>query len=64
MRNSGRLDVLWFYNYFKDQGGKGTFGDFQMAFNFMSLSEVVDFLDGKFEIIKLEYSDGRLIKIL
>lgn len=28
MRNSGHIDIHWFYRYFTDQGGKAAPGDF------------------------------------
>lgn len=65
MRQKGNYPVQWFYNYFIEQGGgKIDLNTFAHLFNFMNLQEVLNFLDGKFELTKLEDKDGKLIKIV
>ena len=65
MRQTGKYDVKWFYKYFIEKGGNRLDAHaFAHLFNFVNLQEVLNFLDGEFELTKLEDKEGRLIKII
>ena len=53
MRNSGNYDAAWFYKYFLDNGGKDT-----------GIDGVIDSLDKKFGVVKLEDKNNKFIKIV
>ena len=65
MRNKGKYNINWFYKYFIENGGEridiNTFGQ---LFNMINLNDVLRFLDVKFNLTKLEDSEGNLIKIV
>jgi hypothetical protein len=65
MRNSGKYEINWFYNYFLEQGGKRIdMNSFRHLFNFGDLNSTLEYLDSKFEVTKLETLEDKLIKIL
>ena len=65
MRNTGKYDINWFYKYFVKNGGKRIDVNlFSQLFNMIDSSEVLRFLDVKFNLTKLEDSEGNLIKIV
>jgi hypothetical protein len=54
MRNLGKYDIDWFYKYFLESGGKRIDTQtFQQMFQFVKLDDVLDYLDGKFNLISL-----------
>lgn len=65
MRNSGNYDAVWFYRYFLDNGGKDTGIDYFISvFNMYGIDGVIDSLDKKFGVVKLEDKSGKFIKIV
>ncbi len=65
MREKGNYDINWFYKYYLEQGGKPiTLSDFYYVFTKCNLDEIIVMMDYKFAINKLEYTDGRLIKVI
>lgn len=65
MRNAGEYNLNWFYNYFIENSGKSVNMDiFGHVFNMQNLSEILNFLDQKFKLNKLESKDGTFVKIL
>lgn len=65
MRNTGKYNINWFYKYFVENGGQRIDIDtFRPLFNIINLNDVLRFLDVKFNLIKLEDSEGNLIKIV
>jgi hypothetical protein len=65
MRNTGKYNINWFYKYFVENGGKRIdINLFSQLFNMIDSSEVLRFLDVKFNLTKLEDSEGNLIKIV
>lgn len=70
MRRTGQYDFGWFYQYFLENkdNNKPTipFDIFQQAFNMyfqMNAQGVVEFLDKKLDVTKLESKEGTLIQI-
>ena len=65
MRNSGNYDAAWFYKYFLDTGGKDTGIEYFISvFNMYGIDGVIDSLDKKFGVVKLEDNGGKFIKIV
>lgn len=70
MRRSGQYDLAWFYQYFLDNKDKSRvtppFEVFHQAFNMyfqFSGREILEFLDKKLEVTKIEDQAGNLIYI-
>lgn len=65
MRNNGNYDAAWFYRYFLDNGGKETGIEYFISvFNMYGIDGVIDSLDKKFGVVKLEDKSGKFIKII
>jgi hypothetical protein len=70
MRKSGQYDLAWFYRYFLENKNNEketpSFEVFQQAFNMyfqMSGRDVLEYLDKKMEVIKIEDQAGNLLYI-
>lgn len=65
MRVKNQFDMNWFYKYFLSQGGKPINAiEFQMIFSTADINEVLNFLDSKFELVKLVDKNNNIIKIM
>lgn len=65
IRNSQKYPVEWFYSYFIENGGANiSLKDFHSLFSMIDLNSVLTFLDGKFELTRVEDSSGKFIKIV
>jgi len=70
MRRTGQYDLGWFYQYFLEHrdNGRGTppFEIFQQVFNMyfqMNGPFILEFMDKKMEVSKIENEQGQLIYI-
>lgn len=70
MRKSGQYDLAWFYQYYLDNKGSSKdtypFETFQQAFNMyfqFSGKFVLEYLDKKMEITKIEDQQGNILYI-
>ena len=70
MRKSGQYDLAWFYEYYLEHKDKARvtppFEIFQQAFNMffqMNGAFVLDYMDKKMEVSKIEKEQGNLIYI-
>jgi hypothetical protein len=70
MRKSGQYDLAWFYQYYLENKDKDKntppFGVFQQAFNMyfqMHGGFILDHMDKKMEVTKIENEQGNLIYI-
>ena len=70
MRKSGQYDLVWFYDYFLENKEKNRptppFEVFQQAFNMyfqMNGNVILEYLDKKMEVTKIENNQGQLIYI-
>lgn len=70
MRKSGQYDLAWFYQYFLENKDKNRvtppFEVFQQAFNMyfqMNGAFILEHLDKKMEVSKIENEQGQLIYI-
>ncbi len=70
MRKSGQYDLAWFYQYYLDNKDKSKetypFEVFHQVFNMyfqMNGAAVLDFLDKKMDVTKIENQQGNLLYI-
>ena len=70
MRKSGQYDLAWFYQYYLENKNKDNstlpFEIFQQAFNMyfqMHGGFVLDYIDRKMEVSKIEDQQGNLLYI-
>lgn len=64
MRQSGSYDAAFFYTYFLENGGSSVSIDtFIQVLNMHGLDGIIEFLDKKFEVVKVEDKNGKLLKI-
>ena len=65
MRLKNHYDMNWFYDYFLSQGGKHIGKhQFEMIFSMVDINGILDFLDGKFEIVKVVDKNNNILKIM
>ena len=65
IRNSQKYPIEWFYRYFVENGGANIdLQSFHSLFSLVDLNSVLSFLDSKFELTRLEDSNGKFIKIV
>ena len=70
MRRTGQYDLGWFYQYFLENKGKNKptvpFEVFQQAFNMyfqMNGGFILEYMDKKMDVTKIENEQGNLIYI-
>ena len=70
MRKAGQYDLAWFYQYFLENKDKNRvtppFEIFQQAFNMyfqMNGAFILDYMDKKMDVTKIENEQGQLIYI-
>ncbi len=65
MRNNGKYDLQWFYKYFIENGGaRIDVNSFSQSIQFYGLDSVIQSLDSKLGLTKLETKEGVFIKIV
>ena len=64
MRNSNQLDMSLLYTYAREQGLTLPPDQFSVAMQFANPSEIIEYLDHKFELTLLYGKDGNLIKVV
>jgi hypothetical protein len=64
MRNSNQLDVGLLYTYAREQGLDLPPDQFSIAMQFANPSEIIEYLDHKFELTLLYGKDGNFIKVV
>ena len=64
MRNSNQLDMSLLYTYAREQGLNLPPDQFSIAMQFASPSEIIEYLDHKFELTLLYGKDGSFIKVV
>jgi hypothetical protein len=64
MRNSNQLDMSLLYTYAREQGLNLPPDQFSIAMQFASPSEIIEYLDHKFELTLLYGKDGNFIKVV
>ena len=64
MRNSNQLDMSLLYTYAREQGLDMPQHQFSVAMQFANPSEIIEYLDHKFELTLLYGKDGNFIKVI
>ena len=64
MRNSNQLDMNLLYTYAREQGLNLPPDQFSIAMQFASPTEIIEYLDHKFELTLLYKKDGSFIKVV
>jgi hypothetical protein len=64
MRNSNQLDMSLLYTYAREQGLNLPPDQFSVAMQFANPSEIIEYLDHKFELTLLHGKDGNFIKVV
>jgi hypothetical protein len=64
MRNTGRYDLSWFYEYYVQNSGDSIdINTFGAIFNSVDLGNILDHIDRKFELTRLYDKNNNLIKV-
>ena len=64
MRNSNQLDMSLLYTYAREQGLNLPPDQFSVAMQFANPSEIIEYLDHKFELTLLYKKDGSFVKVV
>lgn len=64
MRNSGKYELQWFYDYYiKNSKDSIDINTFSMIFNSVSLNSILEHIDKKFELTRLYDKNNNLIRV-
>jgi len=64
MRNSGKYNLEWFYEYYNSKDGKEIdISKFNMVFNMVNLNQILEDLDKEFNLTQVLDHKGKLIKV-
>lgn len=65
MRNSGRYDIRWFYNYYIENSKDNIdIHTFSMIFNSVDLNTILQHIDRKFKLNIITDRNGNFIKVV
>jgi hypothetical protein len=65
MRNKKQIDINWFYEYYIQNSKHNiSIENFYQTFMFANIEAVMEYIDKKFELIKLLDKNGEFIKIV
>jgi hypothetical protein len=64
MRNTGRYDIKWFYEYYLQNSRDSIdIHNFGAIFNSVSLENILEHIDRKFNLVRVYDKDNNLIKV-
>ena len=64
MRNSGRYDLQWFYDYYiQNSGDRIDINKFGMVFNSVNLENILEHIDRKLELVRIYDKNNNFIKV-
>jgi len=64
MRNSGKYDLQWFYDHYRQNSTDNTdINTFGMVFNSVNLENILEHIDKKFELIRVYDKNNNFIKV-
>jgi hypothetical protein len=64
MRNSGRYDLQWFYDYYiQNSGDRIDINKFGMVFNSVNLDSILEHIDRKLELVRIYDKNNNFIKV-
>ena len=63
MRNTGRYDLQWFYDYYRQNSGDSIDSNtFSMVFNSVNLENILEHIDRKFGLTRVYDNNNNFIK--
>jgi len=64
MRNSGKYDLQWFYDYYiQNSGDKIDINTFGMVFNSVNLDNILEHIDRKLKLVRIYDKNNNFIKV-
>ena len=64
MRNAGRYDLQWFYEYYLQNSRDSIdIHNFGAIFNSVNLENILEHIDRKFNLVRIYDKDNNLIKV-
>jgi hypothetical protein len=64
MRNTGKYDLQWFYDYYRQNSGDSIdINTFGMVFNSVNLDSILEHIDRKFELTRVYDKNNNFIKV-
>jgi hypothetical protein len=64
MRNNGRYDLQWFYDYYiQNSSDKIDINTFGMVFNSVNLDNILDHIDRKLKLVRIYDKNNNFIKV-
>jgi ribosome-interacting GTPase 1 len=64
MRNNGRYDLQWFYDYYiQNSGDKIDINTFGMVFNSVNLDNILEHIDRKLKLVRIYDKNNNFIKV-
>jgi hypothetical protein len=64
MRNSGKYDLQWFYDHYRQNSGDITdINAFGMIFNSVNIDNILEHIDKKFGLIRVYDKNNNFIKV-
>jgi hypothetical protein len=64
MRNSGKYDLKWFYDYYIENSKDIIdINTFSMVFNSTNLDNILEHIDKKFELVRIYDKNNNFIKV-
>jgi len=64
MRNSGKYDLQWFYDYYiQNSGDRIDINTFGMVFNSVNLDNILEHIDRKLKLVRIYDKNNNFIKV-
>jgi hypothetical protein len=64
MRNSGKYDLQWFYDYYRQNSGDSIdINTFGMVFNSVNLENILEHIDRKLKLVRIYDKNNNFIKV-
>ena len=64
MRNSGKYDLQWFYDYYRQNSGDSIdINKFGMVFNSVNLDNILEHIDRKLKLVRIYDKNNNFIKV-
>jgi hypothetical protein len=64
MRNTGKYDLQWFYDYYiQNSGDSIDINTFGMVFNSVNLENILEHIDKKFGLVRIYDKNNNFIKV-
>ena len=64
MRNTGKYDLQWFYDYYRQNSGDSIdINKFGMVFNSVNLDNILEHIDRKLKLVRIYDKNNNFIKV-